>query len=388
VEPREFLKAILYTREEVDDWFTGKAFTRSKYDSELGYLFRSGHYRDGIDGSFSSYDFDGDGSGPRRTIMHAERPCRINTYGDSFTQCAQVNDGETWQEALAAHLCEPVRNFGVGSWSVYQAYLRMKREERRTPAEYIILNIYDAPTGDHYRNLVSWQRILAGPNNNFHIFPTQPYVKANPAREEFIECKNPCPTPDSFYNLCDLDRVYENFKDDLVLRVMVARANAKEKTAEKSYDDVASLARAHGIEVKVNSPEALVNTVELILDKAAIFATMCIVEEVEEFAVAHGKKVLYVLSYGKDRIANMIRGGRRFDQEFVDFLQRKRLPYVDLMEAHLADFSHFKITVEDYLKRYFTVHYNPLGNFFAAFAMKNTLVNMLDPKPISYRSRV
>jgi len=34
--------------------------------------------------------------------------------GDSFTHCDQVSDGETWQEFLASHIREPVKNFGVG----------------------------------------------------------------------------------------------------------------------------------------------------------------------------------------------------------------------------------------------------------------------------------
>jgi hypothetical protein len=32
----------------------------------------------------------------------------------SFTQYHQVSDGETWQEYLAAHLGEPVGDFGIG----------------------------------------------------------------------------------------------------------------------------------------------------------------------------------------------------------------------------------------------------------------------------------
>ena len=67
----------------------------------------------------------------RKTINYADKKCRINAYGDSFTQCHQVSDGETWEEILAAHFGEPIRNFGVGGWSVYQAYLRMKREEKK-----------------------------------------------------------------------------------------------------------------------------------------------------------------------------------------------------------------------------------------------------------------
>ena len=55
--------------------------------------------------------------------------------------------------SVAAHLQEPVRNFGVGGWSVYQAYLRMLREEQSAPAEFIVFNIYD---DNHFRNLDSW----------------------------------------------------------------------------------------------------------------------------------------------------------------------------------------------------------------------------------------
>ena len=64
--------------------------------------------------------------------------CRINTYGDSFTQGSQVSDGETWQEILAAHMGEPVRNWGIGGHGVYQAYRRdesrVEGRERKAPS--------------------------------------------------------------------------------------------------------------------------------------------------------------------------------------------------------------------------------------------------------------
>ena len=69
-------------------------------------------------------------NGARTAHLYVERTCRINTYGDSFTQCHQVSDGETWQEYLAGHLGEPIRNFGMGGYGVYQAYRRMLREEK------------------------------------------------------------------------------------------------------------------------------------------------------------------------------------------------------------------------------------------------------------------
>ncbi len=154
-QARAYLKSIQYTRAQLEDWISGGASLGEAYDGRLGWLFADRRVKHGVDGSISTYRY----SGARRTIMYGDSPCRINTYGDSFTHCDQVSDGETWQEVLAAHLCEPLRNFGVGGYSVYQAYLRMKREETRAPAPYIIFNIYD---DDHYRNLHGWRNIRLG----------------------------------------------------------------------------------------------------------------------------------------------------------------------------------------------------------------------------------
>ena len=45
----------------------------------------------------------------------------------------------------------------------------------------------------------------------------------------------------------------------------------------------------------------------------------------------------------------------------------------------------FSVPIEEYLKRYYIGHYSPLGNFFTAFAIKDKVVEMLDPKPTPYR---
>ena len=42
-------------------------------------------------------------------------------------------------------------------------------------------------------------------------------------------------------------------------------------------------------------------------------------------------------------------------------------------------------SLDEYLSRYYVGHYNPLGNVFQAFAIKDALVEMLEPKPIPYR---
>ena len=54
------------------------------------------------------------------------------------------------------------------------------------------------------------------------------------------------------------------------------------------------------------------------------------------------------------------------------------------MDAHVEDYAKYKLCVEDYLKQYFIGHYNPKGNFSHAWSLKNKLVEILNPKPVSY----
>ena len=119
-----------------------------QFDPEVGYILGNFMPRDGMDGSSTFSTVQSDGT--RTSFMYRGKPCRINTYGNSFTQCHQVSDGETWQEYLAAHLGEPVRNFGMGGFGFYQAYRRMLREEQTEKgAEYVMLYIWG---DDHVRS--------------------------------------------------------------------------------------------------------------------------------------------------------------------------------------------------------------------------------------------
>jgi hypothetical protein len=55
------------------------------------------------------------------------------------------------------------------------------------------------------------------------------------------------------------------------------------------------------------------------------------------------------------------------------------------MEAHAIDFSQYKLEMKDYINKYFIGHYNPRGNFFCAYAIKDKLIEMIDPKPFPYK---
>jgi len=356
---RDYLRPLLLTCEDVDLWLKQQAFPFCKYDAELGYLHIDREFPEGLDGAECQNRYDK--LDARRMFVHAGEPCRINSYGDSYTSCEQVSDGETWQESLAAHIGEPIRNYGIGAYSVYQAYLRMLREEKRAPARYIIFNLFH---DDHVRNLHGWQRFKFGVNRKSPS-PTVPHLKVDLDKRRITEIPNPCPTAKSVHELCDLERVYSMFRDDFYLHNQLMRTARKAKgepVPATDYDDERLL-------------------------KPGIFASTWVLDRVNEFARQNGKLLLFVLSYSARSIAQFIKTEVRLDQEIVDYLTKARLPYVDLLQAHAADAARLKGTPEEALSRYFVGkngHYNPLGNHFCAFNMKDPLVRLLDPKPPAY----
>jgi hypothetical protein len=131
----------------------------------------------------------------------------------------------------------------------------------------------------------------------------------------------------------------------------------------------------------------LQEAVDAIDTSAALYASMRIVKKVEAYAATHQKKVVYVLSYSDGVFREVQRTGRRFDQPFLDFLNAEELHFVDLMQAHLEDYAQRKIDTNTYGKQYWIGHYSPRGNFFAAFSMKDSVVEMLSPKPLSYNPK-
>jgi len=387
---RKFLtEDVLYRKEWLDRFLDPDQENIAQFDSQLGYTLRTCQVKDAMDGAYSIAHYEP--TGERRMVNFADRPCRINTYGNSFTQCAQVSDGESWQEMLAAHIGEPIRNYGIGGDGVYHAYLRMKREEA-TPraAEYVILNIYD---DDHVRNIDAWRHFRTLPwfeglrrgdpetAKKFHANPWA-YLRMDLNTGEWIECESLCPTPESLYKMCDPEYVYELLKDDPVVHLYLARQQGRcERT-----DILRDLAEALGIEADLSSPPAIQASATAIHEACGFRSAEWVVDRTIALAREAGKKLMIALSYGGGwRLTDPLVGKPRWDQTFVDFLKGVEVPVLDSYQAHAEDFKAFRLSPEDYAKRYYIGHYNPKGNQFFAFAIKDALVAWLDPKPPAYR---
>lgn len=372
VTAEQYLESLMPTRAEVEAFLVGNGGVQ--FDGELGWIHAPTARQDGVSKSKTFYEYEPDRA--RRVIHHAGRQCRIHTFGNSFTHCDQVSDGETWQEYLAAHLQEPIRNYGVGGYSVYQAYARMKRVAAGRPVPYVILNIYDH---DHHRNLFSWWAINFGQRVECG-FPC-PRLKVDVRQNRSEEMPNLVSAPDDVFQLCDRDWVIETFRHDPILPIAMVRHERIAATWSIAENVAASFGLAMD-SVKKLSPAA---AIERLSEEAALFSTQQVVKLVEEFARCNGSKLFVVLSHCMPYTANVLAGQPRWDQSFLDFIHDRGYPVLDMRDAFAAQFQRSNRQPREFLEPYYIGHHTPAGNFFTAWAIKDAVVDWLDPKPRPYR---
>jgi hypothetical protein len=335
--------------------------------------------------------------------MYSDKKPRINTYGDSFTQCHQVSDGETWQEYLAAHLGEPIGNFGMGGFGVYQAYRRMIREERTDHrAQYLVFYIWgDDPIRSLFRarwaQIYPWFTPSLQGGRMFHAnFWGNVEMDLDVGR--FVEKNQLLPTKESLYHMTEPQWMVEHLKDDLALQLSVY---SNDLICELDRDKVSMLAARLDFPFDWRLPSQAVTTpsrgegqrgitsmqsqAAALLDRYSVRATHFILDKVRAFAKQNGREVLVVLFDPYRAMAEMRQSGTRYDQEIVDYLSKERMSYFDMNEVHLRDFKNYNLSWEGYLKQYLIGHYNPAGNHFFAFSIKDKVVQWLDPKPTPYQ---
>jgi hypothetical protein len=378
----EYLRQSAVSKEVIDRFLQGPSW--AQYDPELGYILGNYLPHDGIDNSATISTVQADGA--RTSFMYAGRKCRINTYGDSFTQCHQVSDGETWQEYLSGHLGEPIRNYGMGGYGVYQAYRRMIREERTDHgAPYLIFYIWG---DDHTRSLLRcrhaiifrWWNHQGGSafHNNFW-----PNVELDVATGRFVEKENLLPTREALYQMTDPQRMVDLLKDDLALQLFAFKLGLIQNLDRQAIGDLAARLE---FPVDWDREQDLPAQAGELLDRYSQRATLFVLAKVREFAGQNNKRLLVVL-FDPYRVMNELRqSGKRYDQAVVDYLIREKVNYFDMNEVQLRDFRKQKLPYDDYMKQYLIGHYNPRGNHFFAYSIKDTVVQWLDPKPITYRN--
>lgn len=378
----EYIRAAVPSKKELDV-FLNKPGVWSKFDSDLGYTLGNSLPLEGIDTSLTISTVQPNGA--RTSFMYKNKPCRINTYGDSFTQCQQVSDGETWQEYLAAHLGEPIRNFGVGGYGVYQAYQRLLREEStKDSAEYVMFYMWG---GDHTRSLLRCRYIATKewdsknePGMKFHG-NFWPNIEMDFKTGKLVERPNALNTPTALQKMTDADWMYKNLKDDIALQLLLFR---NKKISDLDIKKGELLAKYLNVKVNLRDKANLENAVIELLDKYSFAASEYVLTKLKTYAQQKNKKLMVVI-FDPYRVTNsLILNGTRYDGQIVNFLKKENFNFFDMNLVHVKDFKNFNLSLDDYYKRYLLGHYNPTGNHFFAFSIKSQVVNWLNPKPITY----
>ncbi len=377
----QYLRESAVSKQLIDRFLSGPSW--AQFDPELGYILGNYLPADGLDHSVTISTVQSNGA--RTSHVYAGRKCRINTYGDSFTLCHQVSDPETWQEYLAGHLGEPIRNFGMGGYGVYQAYRRMIREEGTDQAaENVIFYIWG---DDHIRSLLRCRHANIYRNwdhqqgrmfhNNFWA-----NLELDLESGDWMEQKNLLPTRDALYHMTEPQWMVEHLRDDLALQLSVYKAGF---ISDLDRVRVTQLAARLDYPLDWTQPSTLRSQVSGLLDRYSLRATLFILEKVRAFAQENHKKLLVVLFDPYRAMAELHQHGTRYDQQVVDYLTREKFNYLDMNVVHLQDFQKYDIPYGEYMKQYFIGHYNPSGNHFFAYSIKDKVVDLLDPKPATYR---
>lgn len=176
----------------------------------------------------------------------------------------------------------------------------------------------------------------------------------------------------------------DSLKDDLALQLY---AVAMGYTGELDRERISRLAAHLGHPMDWSRPSELPLLARELLDRYSLDATRFVLAKAREFARRNRKKLLIVLFDPYRAMREMRQSAARYDQPVVDYLKKEGFDYFDMNEVQLRDFARYSIPFDDYMKLYFIGHYNPRGNHFFAYSIKDKMVSWLDPKPLPYRAR-
>lgn len=379
----EYLRNSAVPKKEMDIFLNENSW--AQYDPEVGYILGNYMPHDGLDESYTLSTVMQDGK--RTNQNYADKPCRINTYGNSFTHCHQVNDAETWQEYLAGHLGEPVQNFGMGGFGVYQAYRRLlRREKEDKDSKYVILYMW----GDDYVRSVFRCRYAtyykSWDDYGGYMFHGNFWsnIEMDIDSGKLAEKENRIGKKEDMYQMTDPEFMYENLRDDLMVQLHLLGNNMV--NADVDTVGLNRLAEILNLpKIDFSDSNKMMATARDLKNKYSFEATKHILKKTNDFCLKNGKELMLVHfdPYGVFRA--MANGETRYDKEVMNFIEENNFRIFDMNEVHVEDFKKFNLSMEEYMDRYFIGHYKPSGNHFFAYSIKDKIVDWLDPKPITYQ---
>jgi hypothetical protein len=184
--------------------------------------------------------------------------------------------------------------------------------------------------------------------------------------------------------MTDPEFMYENLKDDLMVQLYLLGYNMVNTDVDtKGLNRLAEILALPSVDFSDN--EGMLRTANALKNRYSFEATKYILRKTKEFCTNNNKNLLLIHFDPYAVFRPMTRGEIRYDQEVIDYIKDSGFKYFDMNEVHLKDYKKFSLSLDEYMERYFIGHYNPSGNHFFAYSLKDTIVDWLDPKPITYQ---
>ncbi len=367
------------------DIFLNNAGVWAQFDPQLGYILGNSMPHDGRDNNYTISTVQKNGA--RTQINYKSKSCRINVFGDSFAQCHQVSDGETWEELLATNFGEPIRNFGMGGYGTYQSYRRLIKEETgKNKVENILFYIWG---DDHQRSLLqtrymaikAWNDKM-NPGYTFHG-NFWPYLDFDLSMGKFTEHDNKLNTTKLLYKMADSTWMYSTLKDNLALQMLLY---IQGYTSDFDTLKLKQLTKWMDIQIDFDDQTNLKQNIGSLLDKFGYTANLYILDKLKTFAKDNNKNLMVIIFDPYKVTHELMLSQPRTDQVMVDYLQKENINYFDMNVVHADDFKEGNLNISDYYAKYLSGHYDVNGNRFFASAIKGRIVNWLNPKPITYQN--
>jgi hypothetical protein len=214
----------------------------------------------------------------------------------------------------------------------------------------------------------------------------------------FVELENPLSTPESLYAMCDPEWMLEHLRDDLATQLAVYAGDPDYEQPgqidELDRAKIERLAEVLGFPFGWGADSDQRRQAAMLLNRYGQRATIFILDQARAFTRSAGKTLIIVLNYTARtdhyRGSVVAWDGIRRDQEILDHLSASSVPFFDMNAVHEREYQRVGGSYHEYLSRYMVGgdgHYNPGGNHFFAYALKDRLLEVLDPKPLPYQDR-
>lgn len=301
--------------------------------------------------------YQSNSSGIRSDKEYALHPprgiLRVSTFGDSFTHCSDVKNGETWQAFMESYDSNlEVINFGVGSYGLDQAYLRYLEDGRQYRSHIVLIGFMSE---NIYRNVNTFRPFYF---SNAGIPLAKPRFEIKSEKLSLI--------PNPLYRLDDY-KMLLLYPQEVLSKLGVNDYYYQKRYKSNMLDWSPTVRLIRILLYKVShklSQQTIVINGRYNENSEAFIVTKKIFDEFYETAINNRSVPIILIFPNKVDIIQYLRQKEKRYSPLLSYFNTRGYKHIDLMDA-------FENT--DIKASFVGYHYSPLANMLVAKHVHNYL---------------